>query len=75
MKTKKVGSTGRFGSRYGRKIRLRLKKIEEKAKSTYVCPNCKSESVKRVSAGIWMCRKCNLKFAGEAYSPSVEVGA
>jgi large subunit ribosomal protein L37Ae len=70
--TKKVGSTGRFGARYGRGVKVVVKKIEEKQKITYVCPSCKSKSLKRVSVGIWECSKCNAKFAGGAYSPTTE---
>ena len=67
--TKKVGSTGRFGARYGRGVKVVVKKIEEKQRMSYVCPSCKSKTLKRVSAGIWQCRKCKAKFAGGAYSP------
>ncbi len=67
-KTKKVGSTGRFGVRYGLKVRQRLLEIENKQKAFYKCPNCHKIKVKRVSVGIWQCNKCDLKFAGKAYS-------
>lgn len=72
-KTKKVGSTGRFGARYGRGVKVIVKKIEKKQKMSYVCPSCKSKSLKRISAGIWVCRKCKAKFAGGAYSPRTEL--
>ena len=65
--TKKVGSAGRFGVRYGRKIRKRVADIEKKQKKFYVCPSCNVVRVKRVSAGIWKCKKCGLKFTGRAY--------
>ena len=71
-KTKKVGSTGRFGSRYGRRVKVALKKIERKHKIMYTCPSCKKRSVRRISAGIWQCQKCNTKFAGGAYSFTTE---
>ncbi len=69
VKTKKVGLTGKFGVRYGRGVKIEFEKIEKKQKTTYVCPSCKKMSVKRVSAGIWQCKKCNVKFTGGAYSP------
>jgi len=71
--TKKVKSTGRFGARYGRKIKLRVKAIEIQAKAKYKCPDCKAEKVKRISSGIWGCRKCGKKFAGAAYTPFPKV--
>ncbi len=71
-RTKKVGSTGRFGSRYGRRVKVMLEKIERKQRALYVCPSCKRKSLKRVSVGIWKCKKCNAKFAGGAYSPKTE---
>ncbi|RLJ10265.1 MAG: 50S ribosomal protein L37ae [Candidatus Aenigmatarchaeota archaeon] len=67
-RTKKVGVAGKFGVRYGRVLRERYKKIC--SYKEYKCPNClKTGGVKRVSAGIWMCKKCGIKFAGKAYKP------
>lgn len=74
-KTKKVGSTGRFGSRYGRRVKVMLKKVEKKQKTMYTCPSCKRISVTRLSAGIWKCQKCDAKFAGGAYSLKTELVA
>jgi large subunit ribosomal protein L37Ae len=71
-KKKKVGSTGRFGARYGRRVKVVLKEIEKKQKALYVCPSCKRKALRRISAGIWKCRKCNAKFAGGAYTPTTE---
>ena len=59
--------TKRFGARYGRSIRERLKKIERKQKAIYKCPYCQYKKVKRISAGIWECKKCSTKFAAKAY--------
>ncbi len=70
MKTKKVGAAGRFGSRYGKKIRVNFVKTENLKKEDRKCPNCLKSTVKRVSAGIWECSKCGHKFAGKAYKPS-----
>ncbi len=68
-KTKKVGSAGRYGVRYGRKIRQRLLKVEKVRKQKYKCPNCQKLTIERVSAGIWKCKNCGYKFAGKAYKP------
>ena len=67
-KTKKVGSTGRFGVRYGPTVKQRLLALERKQKASYACPNCHKIRVKRLSVGIWQCSKCNIKFAGKAYT-------
>lgn len=68
-KTKKVGSTGRFGARYGRKIRTRVKKVEKLQNVKAKCLKCTKLGVKRLSTGIWFCKKCGAKFAGKAYTP------
>lgn len=61
------GTIGRFGPRYGRTPKAKLKGIEAKQKAIYKCPFCTYKKVKRVSAGIWLCHKCNKKFTGKAY--------
>jgi len=68
-KGKGTGSAGRFGARYGRFIRKRVKEIEVIAKAKHVCPRCDNQTVKRKGTGIWGCRKCGFKFAGGAYVP------
>jgi large subunit ribosomal protein L37Ae len=65
--TKKVGSTGRFGVRYGRKIRKRVLDIEIRQRQKQTCPYCKKKQVKRVATGIFRCSKCNSKFTSKAY--------
>ena len=67
--TKKVKSAGRFGSRYGRKIRQRVIDIEQKQKAKHQCPHCNKWSIKRLAVGIFECKKCNSKFTGKAYYP------
>jgi len=71
-KTKKVGSAGRFGPRYGKRIRNLIAEIEKTQKGRHTCPKCGMRYVRRVSAGIWKCRKCGAKFAGRAYKPYME---
>ncbi len=71
---KRGGSAGRFGARYGVTIRKRVARIEAEMKARYSCKRCGSRSVKRVSVGIWRCRKCGFTFAGGAYSPSTKLG-
>lgn len=67
--TKKVGSAGRFGSRYGVTVRQKVANIEKIQKRKHKCPYCNYNKVKRLSAGIWKCKKCGTKFAGKAYEP------
>jgi large subunit ribosomal protein L37Ae len=66
MRTKKVKSAGRFGARYGKRVRTKTAQVEATQKKKQECPFCKG-TVKRVNTGIWECKKCNKKFAGHAY--------
>jgi large subunit ribosomal protein L37Ae len=66
--TKKVGITGRYGPRYGVKIRKQIKEASRHRARAQRCPECQADAVKRVSAGIWLCNHCKLKFAAAAYS-------
>ena len=68
-RTKKVGSSGKFGPRYGLSVKKQIRSIDMNKKSRYACPRCSKNNVKRVSSGIWECRACSLKFTGGAYSP------
>jgi len=72
--TKKVKSTGRFGTRYGVGIRKRILKVEAKQKQKHKCPSCGFKKVKRTAAGIFECNKCGAKFAGGAYFPETMSG-
>lgn len=65
--TKKTGSAGRFGSRYGRTIRQKVADIEKRQKRKQLCPYCKHNTAKRISMGIFSCLKCNSKFTSGAY--------
>jgi len=67
MATKKVGSAGRFGPRYGKRLRNKVVGIEKVQRQTQKCPYCSRKAVKRVSAGIWFCNKCESKFTSKAY--------
>ncbi len=70
MKTSKVGASGRFGARYGKKIRTNFLKVEKEKSSGWACPRCLKATVKREAAGVWYCRSCGHRFAGKAYKPS-----
>lgn len=68
-RTQKAKSVGRFGARYGVRIRRRIRQIEERQKANHPCPQCGAERVRREGTGIWKCRKCEYTFAGGAYQP------
>ncbi|MEJ2252171.1 MAG: 50S ribosomal protein L37ae [Candidatus Lokiarchaeota archaeon] len=75
-KTKKVGITGKYGARYGSVVRKRAKVILEKMKGDLICPRCETKgSIRRVSTGIWHCRKCDATFTGGAYDVRTPRGA
>ncbi len=66
--TKKIGSMKRFGTRYGRTVKHNFAKIEHEQQKQHKCPYCAKTAVKRLSTGIWFCKKCNAKFTGKAYT-------
>lgn len=68
-RTKKLGSVARFGARYGRRVKQKVLDIEKKQKKIHKCPFCKKIQVKRIAMGIYQCKKCKVKFAGNAYFP------
>jgi len=66
-KLKKTKSAGRFGARYGKRVRTRLVNVEGKQRVKQKCPFCEKLGVKRLSKGIWKCSKCDKKFASNTY--------
>lgn len=73
-RTKKVGPAGRYQARYGVRARTQVRNVEIVQRDKHVCPSCGHKKVKRISTGIWQCKKCNTKFAGGAYNPRTESG-
>eukprot|EP01015_Nassula_variabilis_P006056 TRINITY_DN145_c0_g1_i5.p1 TRINITY_DN145_c0_g1~~TRINITY_DN145_c0_g1_i5.p1 ORF type:complete len:169 (+),score=65.94 TRINITY_DN145_c0_g1_i5:92-598(+) len=67
-RTKKVGITRKYGTRYGASLRKIIKKFEIQQHARYLCPFCGKQSVRRVSIGIWQCRGCYKTVAGGAWS-------
>jgi len=59
----------RFSSRYGRKPKKKFALLEKSQRAKHKCPYCNKTAVKRLAAGIWQCNKCDIKFAGKAYTP------
>mmetsp|Transcript_508 Transcript_508/g.461 ORF Transcript_508/g.461 Transcript_508/m.461 type:complete len:99 (+) Transcript_508:85-381(+) len=70
--TKKVGITGKYGTRYGASLRKIVKRYEIQQKSRYMCSFCGKENVKRVAAGIWQCKSktCHKTMAGGCWQLS-----
>lgn len=72
-RTKKVGVTGKYGTRYGGAIRKIVKKFEIQQHAKYLCPPCGKTAVKRVACGIWKCKGCKITFAGGAFEFATSV--
>jgi large subunit ribosomal protein L37Ae len=67
-RTKKVGISGKYGTRYGASLRKLVKKIETQQRAKYLCSFCGKTSVKRQAVGIWHCKSCNKTMAGGAWT-------
>ena len=67
-------SAGRFGPRYGRRIRVKISNIEAQMRQKHKCPQCGRKSVKRINTAIWQCTKCETTFAGGTYLPDTPMG-
>ncbi len=65
---KELATIKRFGVRYGRTTRHKYAIQDRLQKQIYKCPYCAKQKVKRVSIGLWSCRKCGAFFTGKAYT-------
>ncbi|RCH90650.1 60S ribosomal protein L43 [Rhizopus azygosporus] len=74
-RTKKVGITGKYGTRYGASLRKTVKKMEITQHSKYTCTFCGKDAVKRTAVGIWKCKGCKKVLAGGAYTVSTTAAA
>lgn len=70
QKARKTGSAGRFGARYGRVARKRVKEIEADMENATV----DGDDVKRVGTGIWVNEETGETFTGGAYKPQTPGG-
>ena len=66
-RTKKVGITGKYATRYGQKLRKQVKAIEILQRVRSICPFCGKKSIRREAVGIWKCRGCRRAIAGGAW--------
>ena len=64
-----LSSAKRYGARYGPRLRNKVAEIELQSRAWHKCPYCSRPQVKRISNGIFKCRKCSEQFTGKAYSP------
>ena len=57
-RTKKVGITGKYGTRYRAMLRKLMRKIETSQHSKFCCVFCGKDSVCRTCVGFWHCKHC-----------------
>jgi large subunit ribosomal protein L37Ae len=69
-KASKVGSAGRFGARYGRVARRRVKEIEAEMRNATV----DGDDVTRIGTGVWKNERTGEVFTGGAYRPQTPGG-
>ena len=67
IRTKKVGITGKYATRYGQKLRKQVKAIEILQRVKSICPFCGKKSIRREATGIWKCWGCRRAIAGGAW--------
>lgn len=59
-------TSGKFGPRYGAKVR---RNYDQTTEYDDQCPECGADRIEKESSAIWICGKCGEKFAGGAYEP------
>ena len=74
-RTRKVGITGKYGTRYGASLRKTIKKMEVEQHAKYTCQFCGKDSMKRRAVGIWHCSSCQKTVAGGAWIYSTNAAA
>lgn len=66
--------SGTLGVKYGFTVRKRYIEVMTKRHKRYDCQRCHLGKLKRLSAGVWVCRRCGFTFAGGAYEPYSKSG-
>jgi large subunit ribosomal protein L37Ae len=72
-RTKKVGTSGRLGVRYGVTVRKKIADVEAVAKGRHECPKCMAVAMSRRANGIWFCNHCGAILASSSYMPTKPV--
>ncbi|MBS7625723.1 hypothetical protein KEJ51_01580 [Candidatus Bathyarchaeota archaeon] len=70
----KTSLGGGLSTRYGTAPRRVYVEILTQLRRRHECPRCRAMAVKRLSVGLWQCRKCGNQFTGGAYTPSTKIG-
>ncbi|WP_455281504.1 transposase [[Eubacterium] cellulosolvens] len=65
---------GGLATRYGTAPRRRHIDILVRLRKKHECPKCRVRAARRLSVGLWQCRRCGNQFTGGAYSPFTKVG-
>ncbi|MFC1507204.1 transposase [Thermoproteota archaeon] len=65
---------GGLSTRYGTAPRRRHIDILVRLRKKHECPKCKVRATRRLSVGLWQCRRCGNQFTGGAYIPFTKVG-
>lgn len=74
-KTKKAGISGKFGARYGAKIRKEWNTVAQKQKGLVKCPRCETKLRNmRQSVGLWHCKRCGATWTGGAWESATARG-
>ncbi|MGQ9542856.1 MAG: hypothetical protein ACUVTM_02025 [Candidatus Bathyarchaeia archaeon] len=71
---RKIGLGGGLSTRYGTAPRRVYVEILTQMRRRHECPRCQAMAVKRLSVGLWYCRKCGNQFTGGAYTPFTKIG-
>jgi len=66
--------SGTLGVKYGFTARKRYAEVMSKRRAKYNCSQCHIGRLKRISVGVWSCRRCGFTFAGGAYEPYTKSG-
>ena len=73
-KMRKTRLGGGLATRYGTAPRRRYIDVLVRMRKKHECPKCKVRAARRISVGLWQCRRCGNQFTGGAYSPYTKVG-